>query len=447
MSSENQCYWSADGSHLPDVHPHTKIKHRVLESYVQRWVETLTGHTAHGARVMTLIDGFCGGGMYRDKNHLWEGSSIRMIQKLEEGFGNVKQRKPYYELDYEFIFIDSDRDHTQCLELQLKNAGYEHYLRDGKCKVITGKFEKKLQYCLERVRARKGYSFFFLDPFGLDVTPAIVREILSLGRSEVLFNHMLSGLVRLLKHRDGKYKEFFEEFEADNYYHEQDINNLDFRVKQAYLRDQALKLFRSEGTAKFAHTFALMSNPRTVLYYLIHLASSPTALSVMRDTTWLQNNLDYQFHYGVYGIGYRTLDDVDANLMIYDIEERNIEFCVNRLSDQLMNFLCEKGESPFSQLYFSTIQENPATRSLYIKAINQLQNLGEIIVDREGKTTFSRLIQNKDIIKRAKYKQLFLLDDLTETNSGRVKRLKSASKPEKTIVVPDYKQLSLFDTE
>lgn len=444
MSSENQCYWSADGSHLPEVQHHTKVKHRVLESYVQQWVETLTGNGAHGVRVVTLVDGFCGGGMYRDGDSLWEGSSIRMIRQLEEGLNNVKQRKPYHELDYEFIFIDSEPEHTQCLEIQLKNAGYEMHLRTGKCKIISGKFEENFQYCLDRVRARKGYSFFFLDPFGLDVTPAIVREILNLGRSEVLFNHMLSGLVRILKHRDGKYKNFFSEFEADDYYRDKDLNNTDFRIRQAYLRDQALKLFRTEGEAQFAHTFALMSNPRTVLYYLIHLASNPTALSVMRDTTWLQNNLDYQFHYGVYGVGYRTLDELNENLTIYDIEDKNIQFCVNRLTDQIMEFLYQKGDLPFAQLISSTIEENPATRPLYVQAINHLQDAGELISERDGRITSSRIIRSKDIIKRAHYKQLFISNGISRINSTRKKR-NAMPKLEKSVVMLDHEQLSFWD--
>lgn len=444
MSSENQCYWSADGSHLPEVHHHTKVKHRVLESYILRWVETLTGNGAHGVRVMTLVDGFCGGGMYRNGDHLWEGSSIRMIRELEEGLNNVKQRKPYHELDYEFIFIDSEREHTRCLEIQLENAGYGDYLREGKCRIITGKFEENLQYCLDRIRVRKGYSFFFLDPFALDVTPFVVREILNLGRSEVLFNHMLSGLVRILKHQDGKYKNFFKDFEADDYYRDQDINNTDFRIKQAYLRDQALKLFRTEGEAQFAHTFALMSNPRTVLYYLIHLASNPTALSVMRDITWLQNNLDYQFHYGVYGVGYRTLDELDENLAIYDIEVRNVEFCVNRLTDQIMEFLHQKGDLPFAQLISSTIEENPATRPLYVQAINLLQDAGELISEREGKITSSRIIRGKDIIKRANYRQLFMLNEISRGNFEKKKR-NAAPKLQKNIVSLEHNQLNLLD--
>ncbi|MBD2098476.1 three-Cys-motif partner protein TcmP [Trichocoleus sp. FACHB-591] len=445
MSKENNCYWSADGSHLPNVHAHTKVKHRVLENYVQNWIETLTGHGAHGAKTVTLIDGFCGGGMYKDADGLWEGSSIRMLQKVQEGLDNVRLRKPWHELDAEFIFIDNKKAHTKCLELQLKDAGFEHLLVNGKCKILTGRFEKHLEYCLNRVKERGGYSFFFLDPFGLDISPSIVREILRLGRSEVLFNHMLSGLVRILKRREDRYKNFFEDFEADEYY--RDIADQDdFRLKQAYLRNEALNIFRTEGEAKFAHTFALMSNPKSVLYYLIHLSGNPTALSVMRNTTWLQNNLEYQFHYGVYGLGYRTLDDIANNLTIYNIEEQNVRLCVDRLANQLMEFITEEGDTAFNKLYCSTIQENPATKQLYFQAINLLQDEGDLIAFREGKHTDSRRIENKDIIKRARFKQTFLLDNQYKQKSAKQKKSRvNSQKSEKVIVIPDQEQLKLLD--
>lgn len=201
-----------------------------------------------------------------------------------------------------------------------------------------------------------------------------------------------------------------------------------------------------KGEAQFAHTFALMSNPRTVLYYLIHLASNATALSVMRDTTWLQNNLDYQFHYGVYGIGYRTLDELNKNLAIYDIEERNVEFCVNRLTDQIMEFLHHKGDAPFAQLISSTIEENPATRPLYIQAINYLQDVGELISEREGRITSSRIIRGKDIIKRANYKQLFVFDGASRVNIGNRKR-NAKPKLQKNVVITEDDQLSFWDSD
>jgi three-Cys-motif partner protein len=442
MAKKKKCYWSADGSYLPIVDPHTQAKHRVLEDYVQKWIETLTGHGVHGPKKVTLIDGFSGGGMYQDG---WEGSSIRMIRKLLEGFSNIQKRKPWYELSYEFIFIDEEPDHTSCLTLQLKQAGFEEFLHKGICKVITGHFDDNLDYCIERVKSRGGYSFFFLDPFGLDITPSVVRKILNVGRSEVLFNHMLSGLVRLIKNRDTKYANLFNQLEADDYYREI-ANQPDFLARQAYLRDQSLQIFRQEGKADFLHTFALMSNPKTVLYYLIHLSSNPTALSVMRDAAWGQSNLDYQFHYDVYGLGYRTLNDYQDNLNIFSINNGDVNFCLNNLTEQLAEFIFDEGDSEFGKLYCSTIQKNPATRHLYMRAINVLQEESDVEIIREGKSTESRVIQSRDVIRRSKNKQLILLGRNDIMHSVQQKKRRQPKRSNPLIYTPDIEQLSFLQT-
>jgi three-Cys-motif partner protein len=446
MSSQSKCRWSSDGSELPSVELHAKVKHRVAEAYIRNWTETLTGHGAHGVKTVTLVDGFSGGGMYRDGDQLWEGSPIRMIRMVEEGLSIVRQRKPWHELDVEYIFIDSKKAHTQCLELQLRNVGFGNYLDTGKCKIIKGRFDEKLEFCLNRVRERRGFSFFFLDPFGLDVSPAIVREILALGRSEVLFTHMLSGLVRILKRRDEEqYRNFFRNFEADDYYLGI-ADQEDFLVRQAYLRNEGLKLFRTEGGARYAHTFALMSNPKTVLYYLIHASSNPTALSVMRDTTWLQNNLDFQFHYGVYGLGYRKIDDIADSLAIFNVDQRNVNFCIDKLSEQIAQFIFEKGDISFEELYLATVQENPATQGLYVNAINFLQDEGELVAVRNENSRRGRRItriQRDDIIKRANYKQIILLTNPGVTGTGVSKRANSKRRKVENVVIGN--QLQLFE--
>ncbi|MEH2148097.1 hypothetical protein [Nostoc sp.] len=33
--SESQATWSLDGSHIPDINPHTKAKHQILETYLE----------------------------------------------------------------------------------------------------------------------------------------------------------------------------------------------------------------------------------------------------------------------------------------------------------------------------------------------------------------------------------------------------------------------------
>lgn len=448
MSSKKPYFWSADGSHLPEISSHTKAKHRVLENYIQAWIETLTGHGPQPRTVVTLIDGFCGGGAYRDGEDIWEGSAIKMLRKVEEGHRNVKQRKSFHDLDFEFLFVDNDPDHTACLKLQLKDRGYEEYLKNGKCKVITGNFDDKLNYCIERVKERRGYSFFFLDPFGLDVLPATVRRILSLGRSEILLNYMLSGLVRLIKSRETKHKELFKRLEAEDYYLNIPSSDEDFRRRQALLRDDTLKLFRHEGKAEFAHTFALISQRKSALYYLIHLSSNPTALTVMKDVTWVQNNLYFQYHYGVYGVGYKTLDDIEESLMILDINSDNVGYCIEDLAERIMDFLYDGVKDftlPFGTIYCSTFQENPATRQLYARAINLLQQDSEIVAFRDNRLTKSKLIHPKDIIQATGCKQTIL--DLKVTSNYLTNKKKKRRPRVSGVINPDIEQLDFLSYE
>lgn len=408
MGNKKIYNWTADGSYLPDIPLYAKTKHLVLQEYVRNWIEVLCGHGKHGVKTVTLVDGFCGGGMYKDGNQLWEGSSIRMIRMVEEGLKNVQKRKPWHKLDAEFIFIDSNREHTSCLELQLKNQGLEHYLSSGKCRIITNRFDKELNNCLERVRTRKGYSFFFLDPFGLDVTPEIVKEIISLGKSEVFFTHMLSGLVRVLFRKDKIHKKTFQDFAVDEYYKDAAAQG-DFLKKQAYLRNQGLLLYRKEGNVKHAWTFAIMDSPKKVLYYLIHLSSNPTALDVMKQTVWKYNNLEYQYHYGVYGLGFREIDFYDKNLTIYNIEEVNLEGCLNNLTNQLIPILYEYEDGlTFEEIYRMTIDENPATKEQYMALLNQLRIEKEIKIIRNGKITTSKNREPEDLIIKAKDKPLWI---------------------------------------
>jgi three-Cys-motif partner protein len=402
MSNKKKYGWAGDGSYLPNIEPYAKAKHLVLQEYVKNWIEVLCGHGKFGVETVTLVDGFCGGGMYRDNEELWEGSPIRMIRMVEEGLKTVRARKEYHKLDAKFFFIDDNKEHTDSLRIQIKKAGLEHYLESGQCQIITNGFEDELGKCIDEIRRRRGFSFFFLDPFGLDVTPAMVRQIISLGKSEVLLTHMLSGLVRILSGRDKKYIKFFQDFEADEYYREI-ADTTDFLTRQAYLRNQGLLLYRQEGYAKYAWTFAIMNSLKTVLYYLIHLSSNPMALEVMKQTLLKYNNLEYQFHYEVYGLGFREIEYYEKNLTVHNISEKNIETCINDLTEQLMKVVYDSKEAvPFQELYLSTMQQNAATRPLYLETIAQQRIQKEVKVIREGKLTTAVNLRPGDLIIRAK---------------------------------------------
>lgn len=78
--------WSADGSVIPEAEPHTKAKHYIIETYVVNLIHTLYGKSRHGVTNFTFIDGFCGGGLYKDpqEKDMWYGSPVKIIQAVRE---------------------------------------------------------------------------------------------------------------------------------------------------------------------------------------------------------------------------------------------------------------------------------------------------------------------------------------------------------------------------
>ncbi|MGK7884861.1 MAG: hypothetical protein AB4057_09580 [Crocosphaera sp.] len=75
--SNSDTKWTSDGRTIPDIEPHTKTKHLLTEQYVTDLIHTLYGKSfPHGTKIFTFIDGFCGGGIYKDpdSSNLWYGS-------------------------------------------------------------------------------------------------------------------------------------------------------------------------------------------------------------------------------------------------------------------------------------------------------------------------------------------------------------------------------------
>ncbi|MDX2256418.1 MAG: hypothetical protein NW214_12960 [Pseudanabaenaceae cyanobacterium bins.39] len=81
--------WSADGRTIPTIDPHTKAKHLIIEKYVEDLIITLYGKGRRGVDTFTFVDGFCGGGIYKDNESTskeWFGSPVRLIRAVQEGY-------------------------------------------------------------------------------------------------------------------------------------------------------------------------------------------------------------------------------------------------------------------------------------------------------------------------------------------------------------------------
>jgi len=411
-------HWRADGENLPPIEPHSQAKHKVLEDYIKNWIATLCGNNIGNSKTVTLIDGFCGGGMYRDPENgdaPWVGSPIRMIHSVKQGLDFVKheKRKLTYELRAKYIFIDERSEYLDCLKLQMSHSGLSEYVNNpDKCEFICGKFENTIHGVLKDVKERGGSSFFFLDPLGYtDVSMERLREIVALGTSEILYTFMIDFIRRFLSQRDGSLQNALGKvLEAEGYYASPLSEDMDTQSNQEYLRNETMRLFRDRGGARYVYSFALLHNASLVKYYLIHLASSSTAQKVMKNSLWELNNMNimYQFRYEVYGLGFRTPDYYECNGSIFNFQESNTQAAIQNLDTELMPTIHNAEDGiELGSLHNQTMQTNPATWEHYIRYVNEQRSNKEIQVLRDGKITTAKNLKPGDVITKSQQPKLF----------------------------------------
>ncbi|MFM7408883.1 MAG: three-Cys-motif partner protein TcmP [Cuspidothrix sp.] len=425
--SNSDTKWSADGQEIPDIEEHTKTKHLLIEQYVTDLIYTLYSAGQYGGvRNFTIIDGFCGGGIYNDKDlhSIWFGSPIRLINAVREGYLKSKRTYP---LNVKFIFIDKKKEHLECLKnIAMSQAGLEQLSdqqqhtfksevgeRIEQCEFITDKFENTVDYCIFQADNRKGHSLFFLDPFGWSyVSMKSFRKINSLNKSEIIYTFMVDFIKRFIYDPKWQARETFAKvLETDGYFDLDHFKTLDTFGEQAEFRNEFMRLFRNKGDAKKIITFAMMpKNNDRVLYYLFHICNHLRALEVMKDGSWKFNNLNYQYHYDIYGFGFKAAlfyEDNQLDLKL-DINQDSKKSCIDRLSRDVDKIIQSHPDGIyFKDLCNQTMELNPATRQQYFEYLSLLRKAKEIEVIRKGKKTNSQKLENGDIIKLSPQPILF----------------------------------------
>ncbi|NJM74725.1 MAG: three-Cys-motif partner protein TcmP [Acaryochloridaceae cyanobacterium RU_4_10] len=417
MSKTSNFTWSGDGNNPPIVEAHTKARHQVTEEYLKDWIVTLCGNNRAFSKKVTIIDGFCGGGVYRDNetSSLYLGSPFKIISSIEEGLKIVKntKSKPNYELDAEFIFIDSRKEHIECLQKTLKEYAPETYKQcPDNFKFICNEFENVVDPIIENLRKRNCSSMFILDPTGYnDVSMRSIRNIIALKKSEIIFTFMTEYISRFINLRHGKLKRVHEEIlESEGYFDAINLGELGKPEQQGYLRNETLRLFRRQANVPFVFSFALIPNQKIVQYFLVHLASNASAQRVIKSSAWIHNNLwiGKQYGFSMNGMGFKSPDYYEKSLNLFDIEEENRQAAIECLSDFIMPLIHSNEDGILLDLLHQlTMQDNPSTFEHYIQYLLQQRGYGEIEIIREGKATRAQTLRNTDIICKSSQVKLF----------------------------------------
>ena len=292
----------------PKVEPHSKAKLSVLRGYLRAYFDRLGG-TVHQRDQfkLDLIDGFCGGGVYRDGDGLLVGSPLIMLEESRDAKERLAQgRTKPLAFDFKHYFIDREQAHADYLNQELVNRGY---LPNDDVSMHVGEFEQLAPAIIKSIRSRQpraGRSIFLLDQCGYsDVSLRLIRRILSeLPAAEVIVTIAADALFNFMN----KTPRFLRAVAPLSLREEQMKAWIEQRgdAGRAIVQRAFRQHVRAVTGAGFDTPFFIKPAKSRRALWFVHLSRHPTARNVMVERHWAEQGTFE--HYGPAGLHMMGLD-------------------------------------------------------------------------------------------------------------------------------------------
>lgn len=404
--------WSSGPAELD---AHSLTKHNVLVGYLLRYFEQRTLNARGRERFkITLVDGFCGGGLYklRGSNQEALGSPLRMLNAVEEARFKVNEfRTKPLELDVQYVFIDKDATAIAHLKKILIKRG--HAEKIGKTvHLIVNDFAVAFPEVQNLVRSHTPQAktaLFFLDQYGYkDVPATLVQTVFKeLPNSEIVLTFHVSsfatytnddfveqiGNTLAIDIRTALGGQTIEDIKA---------NDADWR---RFIQGALYQSLVSNCGARFFTPFFIRGEGSGHgEYWLVHLSQHHRAQDVMKQVHWQYQN--HFVHYGGAGLdmlaphlmGFRQ--EFTGGFRFDDVARHQSN---TALVDQLgKNIFASGSPKRIGDIFSSTCNTSPATAAMYHNALQELVWQHEIIItDAHGKTKrLARYMQDTDIVEK-----------------------------------------------
>ena len=418
--------WSAG----PDViQQHSIAKHRILQSYLAAYFQTLVSSPNQDVLRLTLVDGFAGGGLYyhSDTQELVKGSPFIFLEATKEAefLINKDRRKPV-QLEVSYFFIEADRNAHLHLDKVLREDGYGSALGTTihlKQSRFQDEADSIIQF-IKRKSPRNGRSIFVLDQYGYkDVPTPIIKKIfanlpsaeviltfgvdsfLNFASDKKLTNDLL-GEIGITQPWQGKTLEELKNSDRDWRYF----------IQSALYRELV-----NRCGAEYFTPFFIRNKKGHGDYWLLHMSQHHRARDVMTEVHW--NNHNHFIHYGGAGlnmfqmVGYDPDNDNDFKRQpSLDFEFDNVakDASIDALMQQLPRLIYSHDDGvSFGELFAKTCNTSPASAAIYRDAIEKLieEKIIEVIGDDGAHRRSGQQIKAKDQILPPRQRGLFFFED------------------------------------
>ena len=385
----------------PLIEEHSKAKLTVLRSYLHAYFDRLNVNPHREEFKLDLVDGFAGGGTFRDGDEIVSGTPLIMLEesKVARGRLNRNRTKPL-RLDCKHYFVDKESAHVNHLRRVLNERGFR--VDDGTIIVRNERFEEAIDDIVAEIRRRQprvGRSIFLLDQTGfsqvaLELVARIFRE---LPAAEVILTFAADALVNHLAERQALIKAVAPLELTESRMHEL-VEQRDGVGGRALVQRTLRDHIRCVTGATYDTPFFVRPRLSRRALWFLHLSRHPTARDVMIQRHWDISNTFEHYGPGDFGmLGWEALHS--KTLPLFHFEEIEAE----EVQEQLLN-------SMPSEL-FGLVSEMPVT----------VDTMRHMFANRTT-ARFSDL--DKTVLKLFREKEIEILDPDGRVRSRALKRLR-----------------------
>lgn len=383
------------GEPLPILGDHSVAKHEIFEQYLGIYVERLTRTFSQTMLNLTIVDGFCGGGLYRHRGGDAEGSPLRLLRAVEEADKALNAaRIKGFEVRADFVFVDENADHIAFLRDLLIKRGYGSRLGTD-IFLQCSTFEEACPDIVARIRVKgtAQRSLFFLDQYGWsDVRFATIRTILSeIKNPEILLTFAVDALIDFLTEKRAESEALLGlDLQREDVRALLELKNGD---GWRYLIQNGLyRHVQARTGAPFYTPFFIHSVESHRSYWLLHLSGHRQARDEMGKLHWRINN-HFQHHGGAgfHALGFNPAKDLRQDLMQFMFDDDARARSEAAVIDQLPRMIHAANQGDLGglvveQLFAGNCNDTPVTSEILSSQLRLLRDEGELmIVSNEGK--------------------------------------------------------------
>jgi len=384
------------GKPPPKIGSHSIAKHDVFASYIDRYINILSANPRRRELNLTIVDGFCGGGVYRNGPVFIPGSPLRLLRAVKAAEASLTlARQNGFEMKSQFFFVDKQPEHIEYLQHELMTSEFSGDV-GGSISVSRGLFEEKAADIIQFIKARgpSHRALFFLDQYGWSaVSFATVRRIFaSLRNPEVLITFSVDSLIDYFSDETAR-TAGGQAIELDPVMGEAIKALKTERGQRQLIQGILYKHIISSTGADYYTPFFIRSADSRRSYWLLHLSKHSRARDEMARLHWTMSNIfSHPGGAGFHALGFDPSIDPNQPKLEFDFGVDARKDSLAAAIEQLPRMV--RDDAPDSttpvtigDLFRANCNETPLTFDLVADAVIQLRDkYDEIdVFTQEGK--------------------------------------------------------------